>query len=258
MSSRTRRSTRGAVSENEVPNTPNEVGGKGRKRGAKRKAPAKGNKGGSPPKRAKRSTTEEADAAPSGDMAAMLAKLQANYEELRNLRETEAETLAREMQAQLQELKVNSENLVQRLQEEKAALAEENARLKEAKALDTPQEQGDPGASKLLSFLLDLTGLEVRYCDDFETEAKKGNRRFSTATMERETKPFFCSASNADGSNIKFYMWVERDEVEYRPVEIHLSNKRDHPEFLSDEIVFDLDQAPLFLGRLLAEVNCDE
>eukprot|EP00009_Paramoeba_aestuarina_P014987 CAMPEP_0201535516 /NCGR_PEP_ID=MMETSP0161_2-20130828/59277_1 /ASSEMBLY_ACC=CAM_ASM_000251 /TAXON_ID=180227 /ORGANISM="Neoparamoeba aestuarina, Strain SoJaBio B1-5/56/2" /LENGTH=211 /DNA_ID=CAMNT_0047940747 /DNA_START=165 /DNA_END=800 /DNA_ORIENTATION=+ len=181
------------------------------------------------------------------------------YQNLQSLRETEAETLLSSSLEKLEAHRDQSTKYIAQLKEENLRLLQKSSPNREEMAGEESISKATDADIRLLQFFKDFTGMVVTYCEDFELETKELNRRFSTATMERKTKPYKCLLENEEGgSSVSFLIWIENDEIEYRPLSFRLPEGRTPQAYFSEEIVFELDQGPSFLRALYTEVFSDD
>jgi len=177
-----------------------------------------------------------------------LQSLQKRFDEMKNLRQTEPEKLLKESLQTFRSHEETSNRLIKRLKDE-------NEKYK-GKVAGSARNEADVS---LLEFYKGVTGVQVEYMENFQQETSNMNRRFSSATLERTTMPFKCKIENDDESrSISFLIWLEKDEIEYRPLSLHLHPGESVPEFMEEEIVMEQDQGPIFLSRLLTQVHCPE
>lgn len=197
-----------------------------------------------------------------------LKSLQKRFDELKNIRQTEPEKLLKESLRTFQSHEESSSRLIQRLKGE-------NTKLKGKVGADVLRSDSDVA---MLEFFKGLSGLQVEYMENFQQETSTmvrkfffysekdfcsflyfQNRRFSSATLERTTKPFKCKIESQDETrSISFLIWLEKDEIEYRPLSLNLHPGEAVPSFMEEEIVMEQDQGPIFLSRLLTQVHCPE
>ena len=178
-----------------------------------------------------------------------LKSLQKRFDELKNIRQTEPEKLLKESLRTFQSHEESSSRLIQRLKGE-------NTKLKGKVGADVLRSDSDVA---MLEFFKGLSGLQVEYMENFQQETSTMNRRFSSATLERTTKPFKCKIESQDETrSISFLIWLEKDEIEYRPLSLNLHPGEAVPSFMEEEIVMEQDQGPIFLSRLLTQVHCPE